>query len=130
MSVLFRRSEKKEKKNETGCKLRCVRTLLIKSAEGSRHLFPASRGTCSTCTCTCTCPQYLPTLDIRSSKSVPFSKKQKIRKNREIKKKDVPSTELAREGQFLAKVAEGKTKKSFLYNKNYYLIDEESSSTH
>lgn len=48
------------------------------------------------------------------------------------KKKDVPSTELAREGQFLAKVhvAEGKTKKSFLYNKNYYLIDEELSSTH
>lgn len=35
------------------------------------------------------------------------------------RKKDVPSTELAREGQFLAKVAEGKSKKSFLYNKNY-----------
>lgn len=70
-------------------------------------------------------PTYL---DICSSKSVRFRRS----RNKKIKKikNDVPSTELAREGQFLAKVAEGKTKKSFLYNKNYYLIDEELSSTH
>lgn len=100
-----------------------MRTLLIKSAEGSRYLFSGSRGTCSTCTCTC--PQYLPRHTLEQVRPI-FEEAEK--KNQE--KKDVPSTEPAREGQFLAKVAEGKTKKSFLYNKNYYLIDEELSSTH
>lgn len=70
---------------------------------------------------------YLPTSTYaRASPSIFEEAEKKIRKI----KKDVPSTEPAREGQFLAKVAEGKTKKSFLYNKNYYLIDEELSSTH
>lgn len=116
--------ERKEKeKKEIGCKLRCVRTLLIKSAEGSRHLFPGSRGTCSTYMYL-----YLPTVPTyrylrHTLEQVrPFSKKQKIKKKRQgNKKKYVPSTELAGEGQFQAKVqvAEGRTKESFLYNKNY-----------
>lgn len=72
--------------------------------------------------------QYLPKVDIRSSKSVHSRRSRK--ENLGNKEKDVPSTEPAGEGQFLAKVAEGKTEKSFLYNKNYYLIDEELSSTH
>lgn len=125
MSVLFRRSEKKEKKRETGCKLRCVRTLqvLIKSAEGSRYLI--SFLDLEAHAVHVPVPTYL---DICSSKSVHFRRSRK--ENQGNKEKDVPCTEPAREGQFLAKVAEGKTKKSFLYNKNYYLIDEELSSTH
>lgn len=72
---------------------------------------------------------YLPYLSRHMLEQVrPFSKKQKRKSGKSGK--DVPSTEPAREGQFLSKVAEGKTKKSFLYNKNYYLIDEELSSTH
>lgn len=60
-----------------------------------------------------------------------FSKKPKKKSGKKKEReRDVPATELAGEGQFLAKVAEAKTKKSFLYNKNYYLIDEELSSTH
>lgn len=77
----FSKERKEKEKKEIACKLRCVRTLLIKSAEGSRHLFPESKRHMQYMYL------YLPTSTYaRASPSI-FEEAENKKKIREIKKR-------------------------------------------